>query len=263
MTYTDAFNKLDSLFESVCNNYDYYCMFEAAGDEKQDSGAAKKFINAAVGILKKFIVTVRNLVASITSKIKSFVGKFGSGEVMIPDEIEVCSGLITLDYRLLSDIKSAVGGIISGSLEDAELDNYISKLVSKINGACVKTKVVNFKFNVKAAAKYLNQVEKLAVYLQNEIKEIEANVDEKTYSKRISKLNVITQFGKFLNVLSSDISRLTNIAKSLGAENKEEPQQESVELENNALSAKLLIEAANLLAKSGENKDTIDVEFNW
>ena len=238
MTYTDAINGLMSICETVCENYEYAVMTEAAESDKTS------YVEKCKKVLKKIWAIVQTALKKIQAAFAK-IAAFAKASDMTVDEDCELSEMVINPSKAISVIVNARHALRGKGINSADKDaKIISDILNLMNKKTVKagTKLANNEVYVSIG----KALEELAKNGSDGIDNIRPDtpVEELTYKNELYG-TVAKMYTEFL----SSYNKLVPVKPK----NTVEVTNESVGLNKDAAYtyASLLIEAANVLKSAG------------
>ena len=255
MTFNEYTSKMFSILETAIYNYEINTLVEAADGEATDAEVAAKKESrwgAVKALAKKVLSAVWNAIVLAYKKIVEKANELVNAPVILQKDMVVYPGATKFDSTLMRYANEFAAGKID-NVDEAIA--YMDKL--NMTDKFAKGSQVNTRGIASTAKKYTVAISKLEGISF-------AGKDKDTLDRAVAAckriVGVLNSYSKQANELLTAKAEQTEAAAKAKAEAKAAKQKEkmgampeSVEADDIALSARLILEAANLLREDAED----------
>ena len=258
MTFNEYTSKMFSILETAIYNYEINTLVEAADGEDNAEKKESRWNNVKA-IAKKVLGAIWAAIKTAYQKFIGFLNEIIHKPVVLTEDMVVYPGAIKFDSTLMRYANE----ITSGKIDNVdEINKYLDAI--ETTEKLAKGTTVDTKGLMGACKKYVAAIERLEKVSVNTEADPETLKVIQGTAKRISKL--LTEYNSQAKnlVISKEIQNQTQKRDKVKAKLVDENAKlsdlhakklnnESVEADDIALSAALILEAANMLREDAED----------
>ena len=210
MTYTQACDEIFELIESVCANYDYYTLTEAAEETPQENKKKTfKFVELVKTAFGKIIDLMRTFLGHVKSWMRKHFKFMDNVDLMqhikLSEDLTVCDGAIKLNKRIVADVSKS----IQKFPEKSYSGSFDTKVNSDCNNGCTKKNLpagTKMSYTYKDAYNYIEYIEKSLENCKKHIMSINVPEDSATLNTELgAKKELLQNFSNYTNCVVNDI----------------------------------------------------------